>query len=100
MENGMVSKTVVVVLVLSLAFSVCTPAAQAQKTTLMQKIFCIKYYIMDPSGRETLCLVNKFNDTVEYAWGSDGWRKAPRHLQHCYENQPFIRANARGRKRR
>lgn len=59
---------------------------------LIQKLIYKEVYVMDPTGRETAALVNKFTDEAEYSWAVDEWIPAPPHIRQCYKNQRSIRS--------
>lgn len=77
-------------LVLTLFLSYTAPSSAAI-TNLIQKLIYKEVYVMDPNGRETAALVNRFTDEVEYSWAVDRWIPAPLHLKQCYKNQRNIR---------
>jgi len=96
MRVSKIQKIIAVFLISSLFFSA---PSLAGGLSLLQKIKYKEVYIMEPTGREIVALVNKFTDKVEYCWAIDKWIKPPPHIQHCYKNQRGIRSWVERRKR-
>jgi len=88
-------KKIVIFLLICLIFS--SGVSFAQELTLFQKLLYEKVYILEPAGRENLGLVNRFTRALEYVWIINKWASPPKHVQHCYRNQAFIRANYKRR---
>lgn len=81
----------IIIIIMILLFLLPSPLF-AEGLSLIQKIKYKVASVMDPTGQETVVLVNRFTDEVEYSWAVNGWMKAPPHIKHCYKNQHSIRS--------